>query len=111
MAADLDLVDWLMEIRDAIYYEQTNILVGFSFLCRNTKSDSIIYIYACEQLAPYRAKFSTKKEFNNFINEFKGKTHYDLLQETFISTYDDNPFANSGYVPHCLVCSYIWITK
>ena len=111
MAADLDLVDWLMEIRDVIFYEQTNIWIGFSFLCRNTKSDSIIYIYACEQLAPYRAKFSTKREFNKFINGFKGKTHYDLLQETFISTYDDNPFANSGYVPHCLVFSYIWIQK
>ena len=111
MAADLDLVDWLMEIRDAIYYEQTNIWVGFSFLCRNTKSDSIIYIYACEQLAPYHAKFSTKRQFNRFIDTFKGKTHYDLLQETFISTYDDNPLTNSGYVPAGLVCSYIWINK
>ena len=100
-----------MEIRDSIYYEEAQISIGFSFLCRNTKTDSVIYIFACQQLATYNAKFSTKREFNLFIDGLKGKTHYDFLQETFIDTYEDNPFSNSGYIPHALVCSYIWIRK
>ena len=100
-----------MEIRDSIYYEETYLWIGFSFLCRNTKSDSIIYIFACPQLAPYQTKFRTKSEFNMFIDSMKGKTHYDFLQETFVNSYDDNPFANSGYIPTALVCSYIWIQK
>ena len=107
----MDIVDWLQEIRDCISYHKTKIWIGFSFLCEKVKTGDVIYIFSCMQLAPYQTKFSTFDQFNNFIDDFKGKTHSDLLNETFISQKEDNPFANSGFRPYKLVCSYIWIRK
>ena len=107
----MDLVDWLQEIRDCLWYQKTMIWIGFSFLCENVKTGDIIYIFSCIQLAPYHKKFSSVKRFNDFIDEFKGKTHHDILNETFISQKEDNPFANSGFRPYKLVCNYIWIRK
>ena len=105
------MVDWLQEIRDAILYEPINLWLGFSFLCRNSRSGDVIYLFACPQLSPFHSKFHKPSEFNEFIDEFKGKSHLDLLEETFVSTQDDNPFASSGFYPYKLICSYIWIRK
>ena len=111
MAHDLDLVSWLEEIRDAILYEPTNLWVGFSFLCHNSKNDSVIYIFAAMQLATYHTKFSSRSKLNDFIDDFKGKNHHDLLEETFVAQQDDNPFSSSGFRPYKLVCNYVWIRK
>lgn len=108
----MDLVSWLEEIQDCLRYEPTNIWIGFSFLCMKTKDNSDpIYIFGARALAPFHDKFSSPEGFSNFIDQFKGLTHFDLLQETFVASEDDNPFANSGYRPYKLVCSYIWIRK
>ena len=107
----MDLVDWLQEIRDALFYEPINLWLGFSFLCHNTKTTDLIYIYACIQLSPFHAKFKSAKEFDFFIDEFKGKSQSEILEETFVAQQDDNPFSKSGFRPYQLVCSYIWIRK
>ena len=78
----MDVVDWLQEIRDAILYEPINLWLGFSFLCRNSRSGDIIYLFACPQLSPFHSKFRNPTEFNAFIDEFKGKSHLDLLEDT-----------------------------
>ena len=109
---DLDLVSWLEEIQDCLRYEPTNIWIGFSFLCWKTTNISYpIYIFAALPLAPFHFKFRDRQGLSRIIDEFKGLSQFDLLQETFVATEDDNPFANSGYRPNRLVCSYIWIRK
>ena len=109
---DLDLVSWLEEIRDSINYESTSLWIGFSFLClKNSPPHTPIYIFAAKALATFHAKFSRPSQFNDFIDDLKGLSHHELLQQTFVATQDDNPFANSGYRPYKLVCSYIWIRK
>ena len=106
------MVTWLEEIQDCLRYEPTNIWIGFSFLCYKGKdSSNPIYIFAAMPLAPYHFKFHTPSGLSEFIDGFKGMSHFDLLQETFVASEDDNPFANSGYRPYRLVCSYIWIRK
>ena len=108
----MDLVSWLEEIQDCLRYETTNIWIGFSFLCMKTKDDSKpIYIFGAMPLAPYHEKFRNRSGLSAIIDQFKGMSHFDLLQDTFVATEDDNPFANSGYRPYKLVCSYIWIRK
>ena len=109
---DLDLVSWLEEIRDSIHYETTSLWIGFSFLClKNSPPHTPIYIFAAKALATFHTKFSSPSQFNDFIDDLKGLSHHELLQQTFVATQDDNPFANSGYRPYKLVCSYIWIRK
>ena len=106
------MVTWLEEIQDCLRYEPSNIWIGFSFLCYKGKdSSNPIYIFAALPLAPFHFKFRDRNGFSSIINEFKGMSHFDLLQETFVASEDDNPFANSGYRPYKLVCSYIWIRK
>ena len=70
-----------------------------------------IYIFGAMPMAPYHEKFRNYREFSAIIDQFKGMSQFDLLQDTFVATEDDNPFANSGYRPYKLVCSYIWIRK
>ena len=109
---DLDLVSWLEEIRDSIHYETTSLWIGFSFLClKNSPPHTPIYIFAAKALATFHTKFSSPSQFNDFIDDLKGLSHHEILQQTFVATQDDNPFANSGYLPYKLVCSYIWIRK
>ena len=108
----MDLVSWLEEIQDCLRWEPMKIWIGFSFFCWKTKEESPpIYIFGARALAPFFDKISNREQFSDFIDTFKGLSHFDLLQETFIATEDDNPFSNSGYRPYRLVCSYIWIRK
>ena len=70
-----------------------------------------IYIFKAKALAVFHTKFTRPPQFTDFIDDLKGLTHHEILQQTFVDTHDDNPFANSGYRPYKLVCSYIWKRK
>ena len=108
----MDLVSWLQEIQDCLRYEPTNIWIGFSFMCWKTKdSSNPIYIFGAMPMAPYHEKFRNRSGLDAIIDQFKGMSQFDLLQDTFVASEDDNPFANSGYRPYRLICSYVWIRK
>ena len=77
-----------------------------------TRGDSEpIYIFGAMPMAPYHGKFRNYSGLSAFIDQFKGMSQFDLLQDTFVASEDDNPFANSGYRPYRLICSYVWIRK
>ena len=41
----------------------------------------------------------------------KGLSDYNLLERTFVSTQDENPFSESSFYPYQLVCAYCWILQ
>ena len=47
--------------------------------------------------------------WDKMVNKLKGLNDHDLLQRTYVSTQDENPFTDSSFVPYKIVCAYCWI--
>ena len=85
--------------------------IGFSFLAWKPTSNDRIYIYAAKSLAPFKFFCDSRKECLAKFDQIGRMKTAELLKQTFISVDDDNPFAESGFVPLKLVSTYIWISK
>ena len=109
---EFDLANWLAQIGECLRFsEPIHIWIGFSFLVKD-ETNTLEYIYAIRQLSSYNFKITSKDQFTYFINDwFKSMSISELLDKTFISTKEDNPFYKSGFRPYKLICSYIWIRK
>ena len=123
----MDLVKWLENIRDSINFGFPMVVwVGFSFLMKQMKTQNIIYIYGCRDLAYIQAKPLDKVCYSNsfsynlcyyiqaawdkfVVEPFRGQSEYDLLMSTFTMSQDENPFAESGFIPSRLTAAYCWI--
>ena len=109
---DFKMADWLEEIKSCLRWEPNfHIWVGCSFLIRNHDMSDMKYIYANAGRAPYHQHIDTPELFDSFVETLRGKTYDELLNETFVNTEDDNPFARSGFVPCKLVACYVWLRK
>ena len=108
---EFDLYEWLKQIGNALSFKPSiQIYIGFSFFVKDELNVEK-YIYAVRQLCSYHEKFSKKSEFEDYIREFKNLGNDTLLQSTFVSQKEDNPFWRSGFRPVQLVCCYVWIYK
>ncbi len=106
-----DLFTWLTDIGKCLSFKSpVQIYIGFSFFVKDELNIEK-YIYAIRQLSSYHHKVSSKRDYDDFILEFKNMGQDTLLQSTFVSQKEDNPFWRSGFRPVQLVCSYVWIYK
>ena len=46
-----------------------------------------------------------------FISRFRGLKDSQLLEKTFVSTRENNPFQASGFVPLKFISNTVWIRK
>ena len=90
---------------------------------KSTKTQDITYIYAARELCLLKSKPKSKVNvywkfsisflfqvmWDNMVDKLKGLSDHDLLQRTYVSTQDENPFADSSFVPYKIVCAYCWI--
>ena len=108
---DFDLFEWLSEIGNCLTFKSAvQVYIGFSFFVKDELNVEK-YIYAIRQLSSYHQKILSKRGYNDFILEFKNMGQDTLLQSTFVSQKEDNPFWRSGFRPVQLVCCYVWIYK
>ena len=104
--------DWLNQIAKTLFYsEDTEVSIAFSFLCWNPRTAEQTYIFAAKELAPFRFNVDNSVELLSKFQVFGSMTDQELLNTTFVETHGDNPFANSGFCPQKLVCSYVYVTK
>ena len=111
LVSNFDLYEWLKDIGDCIRFNHfVQIWIGFSLLVKDDLNN-IVYIYSIRQLSSFTFKCANRNQFEEYIEQFKTMTLADYLQNTYISSKDDNPFYKSGFRPLRLVCNYIWIRK
>lgn len=108
---EFDLFEWLADIGNCLTFKSAvQIYIGFSFFVKDELNVEK-YIYAIRQLSSYHQKVLSKREYDEYILEFKNMGPDTLLQSTFVSQKEDNPFWRSGFRPVQLVCCYVWIYK
>ena len=103
---------WLAQVGECLRFtDPVMIWIGFSLIVKD-EHNNLVYIYAIRQLSSYQFKFNKREQFDYFSKTYFDKIPLDeLLNATYISTRDDNPFYKSGFRPVRLVCNYIWIRK
>ena len=104
--------DWLKEVaRKVLFNENTQIRVGFSFLCWKPITNDRTYLFSAKPLAPFQFTVDSEDELLIEFSKIGSLTDSELLNKTFVQSIPDNPFAKSGFCPLKIVCSYIYITK
>ena len=94
------------------YTSPFTIWTGYSFLCqKDCDPSNIIYIYSCRENSIETAYIENRPDMTEFISRFRGLSDSKLLEKTFVSTRENNPFQASGFVPIKLICNTVWIRK
>ena len=107
-----DFIEWLEKIAEKILFnENTQVKIGFSFLCWKPMTNERIYFFSAKELAPFRFKVDTEDELLAEFKKVGTLTDSEILNRTFVNSIPDNPFAKSGFIPLKIVCSYVYITK
>ena len=79
---EFDLFEWLSEIGNCLTFKSAvQIYIGFSFFVKDELNVEK-YIYAIRQLSSYHQKILSKREYDEFILQFK-----NIGQDTFCLLY------------------------
>ena len=110
--SDYKFYEWFENVMEAVTLtERTEINIGFSFISWKPHTNERTYLYSAKALSSFKFIVDTREELLSQSSELRTMTDAQLLDKTFLSNSDDNPFSSSGFCPLKIVSSYIYITK